>query len=142
MDPYSIMYSETLDHSTDMLLFLTHWMDRQTLTVVFPQEQYGSYPIACSCFGFLCIYFLDFKSEKLYVYSFIQIFGIYMVEHKNDLSLEDVLQPGENMVAAGYCMYGSSCTVGTIAVLLHYRQFFFKQNSLSYFFFFRFPLII
>ncbi|XP_030941599.1 fructose-1,6-bisphosphatase, cytosolic-like [Quercus lobata] len=38
------------------------------------------------------------------------IFGIYTVEHKNDLSLEDVLQPGENMVAAGYCMYGSSCT--------------------------------
>lgn len=35
MDPYSIMYSETLDHSTDILLFLTHWMDRQTLTVVF-----------------------------------------------------------------------------------------------------------
>ena len=65
-----------------------------------------------------------------------------MVEHKDDLSLEDVLRPGENMVAAGYCMYGSSCTVGTIAVLLHYRQFFFKQNSLSYFFFFRFPLII
>uniref|UniRef100_A0A7N2MWS2 fructose-bisphosphatase n=1 Tax=Quercus lobata TaxID=97700 RepID=A0A7N2MWS2_QUELO len=32
------------------------------------------------------------------------IFGIYTVEHKNDLSLEDVLQPGENMVAAGYCM--------------------------------------
>lgn len=42
----------------------------------------------------------------------------------DDLSLEDVLQPGEKMVAAGYCMYGSSCTVG-IAVLLHYRQFFF-----------------
>ncbi|KAK4564174.1 hypothetical protein RGQ29_006312 [Quercus rubra] len=39
------------------------------------------------------------------------IFGIYMVEHKDDLSLEDVLLPGENMVAAGYCMYGSSCTL-------------------------------
>ncbi|KAM4098163.1 hypothetical protein ACJW30_07G056100 [Castanea mollissima] len=39
------------------------------------------------------------------------IFGIYMVEHKDDLSLEDVLQPGEKMVAAGYCMYGSSCTL-------------------------------
>ena len=26
--------------------------------------------------------------------------------------VEDVLQPGTKMVAAGYCMYGSSCTVG------------------------------
>lgn len=26
-------------------------------------------------------------------------------------SLDDVLQPGKNMVAAGYCMYGSSCMV-------------------------------
>ena len=51
-----------------------------------------------------------------------------MVEHKDDLSLEDVLRPGENMVAAGYCMYGSSCTVGTIAVLLHCRQFFFLHK--------------
>lgn len=59
----------------------------------------------------------------------------------DDLSLEDVLQPGEKMVAAGYCMYGSSCTVG-IVVLLHYRQFFFTQNSSSYFFFFKFSLII
>lgn len=49
-----------------------------------------------------------------------------MVEHMDDLSLEDVLQPGEKMVAAGYCMYGSSCTVG-IAVLLHYRHFFLHK---------------
>ena len=25
--------------------------------------------------------------------------------------VEDVLQPGTAMLAAGYCMYGSSCTV-------------------------------
>jgi len=38
------------------------------------------------------------------------IFGIYMVKHSNEPSLDDVLQPGKNMLAAGYCMYGSSCT--------------------------------
>lgn len=39
------------------------------------------------------------------------IFGIYMVKHTNEPTLDDVLQPGKNMVAAGYCMYGSSCTL-------------------------------
>ncbi|KAF8026463.1 hypothetical protein BT93_F3059 [Corymbia citriodora subsp. variegata] len=39
------------------------------------------------------------------------IFGIYMIKHTNDPTLEDVLQPGKNMLAAGYCMYGSSCTL-------------------------------
>lgn len=34
-----------------------------------------------------------------------------MVKHTNEPTLDDVLQPGKNMVAAGYCMYGSSCTV-------------------------------
>ncbi|KAJ9146137.1 hypothetical protein P3X46_028441 [Hevea brasiliensis] len=37
------------------------------------------------------------------------IFGIYMVKHGREPTLDDVLQPGKNMVAAGYCMYGSSC---------------------------------
>ncbi|XP_030525732.1 fructose-1,6-bisphosphatase, cytosolic [Rhodamnia argentea] len=39
------------------------------------------------------------------------IFGIYMIKHSNDPTLTDVLQPGKNMLAAGYCMYGSSCTL-------------------------------
>lgn len=39
------------------------------------------------------------------------IFGIYGVKNKDDPTLEDVLQPGKNMLAAGYCMYGSSCTL-------------------------------
>nr|Q8RW99.1 RecName: Full=Fructose-1,6-bisphosphatase, cytosolic; Short=FBPase; AltName: Full=D-fructose-1,6-bisphosphate 1-phosphohydrolase [Pisum sativum]AAM14744.1 cytoplasmic fructose-1,6-bisphosphatase [Pisum sativum] len=39
------------------------------------------------------------------------IFGIYMVKDFETATLEDVLQPGKNMVAAGYCMYGSSCTL-------------------------------
>ncbi|KAF0925557.1 hypothetical protein E2562_017168 [Oryza meyeriana var. granulata] len=39
------------------------------------------------------------------------IFGIYMIKDKDSVTLEDVLQPGTNMLAAGYCMYGSSCTL-------------------------------
>ncbi|XP_006645074.1 fructose-1,6-bisphosphatase, cytosolic [Oryza brachyantha] len=39
------------------------------------------------------------------------IFGIYMIKDKENATLEEVLQPGKNMVAAGYCMYGSSCTL-------------------------------
>ena len=41
----------------------------------------------------------------------VQIFGIYMLKEGSQGQLEDVLQPGTQMVAAGYCMYGSSCTV-------------------------------
>ncbi|TYI92687.1 hypothetical protein E1A91_D02G087300v1 [Gossypium mustelinum] len=39
------------------------------------------------------------------------IFGIYMVKDDHEPTLADVLQPGKQMVAAGYCMYGSSCTL-------------------------------
>jgi fructose-1,6-bisphosphatase I len=43
------------------------------------------------------------------------IFGIYRTHssEKLEANLQDVLQPGKNMVAAGYCMYGSA----TIMVL-------------------------
>ncbi|WVZ98743.1 hypothetical protein U9M48_044142 [Paspalum notatum var. saurae] len=39
------------------------------------------------------------------------IFGIYMIKDKDNVTLEDVLQPGTDTIAAGYCMYGSSCTL-------------------------------
>ncbi|KAB2036051.1 hypothetical protein ES319_D04G196400v1 [Gossypium barbadense] len=39
------------------------------------------------------------------------IFGIYMVKHKDNPTIDDVLQPGNNLIAAGYSMYGSSCTL-------------------------------
>ncbi|XWS67615.1 hypothetical protein CRYUN_Cryun04dG0021000 [Craigia yunnanensis] len=39
------------------------------------------------------------------------IFGIYLVKDKNNPTLDDVLQPGRNLLAAGYCMYGSACTL-------------------------------
>lgn len=38
------------------------------------------------------------------------IFGIYTVKDTTEVSVEDALQPGSSLVAAGYCMYGSSCT--------------------------------
>ncbi|XP_047341027.1 fructose-1,6-bisphosphatase, cytosolic [Impatiens glandulifera] len=39
------------------------------------------------------------------------IFGIYLLNEESEPTVNDVLQPGKNMVAAGYCMYGSSCTL-------------------------------
>ncbi len=36
------------------------------------------------------------------------IFGIYKKKSEGDGGLEDVLRPGKELVAAGYCMYGSS----------------------------------
>jgi len=39
------------------------------------------------------------------------IFGIYRVREGSKGSLEDVLRPGREMVAAGYCMYGSSANL-------------------------------
>ncbi|GAB4845138.1 Fructose-1,6-bisphosphatase, cytosolic, variant 2 [Ancistrocladus abbreviatus] len=37
------------------------------------------------------------------------IFGIYMVKDVKEPSIDEVLQSGNHMVAAGYCMYGSFC---------------------------------
>ncbi|CEH12736.1 fructose--bisphosphatase [Ceraceosorus bombacis] len=39
------------------------------------------------------------------------IFGIYLVRDGSKGTLEDVLRPGTEMVAAGYCMYGSSANL-------------------------------
>jgi len=36
------------------------------------------------------------------------IFGIYKIKPGSSGSVQDVLRPGKDMVAAGYCMYGSS----------------------------------
>jgi fructose-1,6-bisphosphatase I len=39
------------------------------------------------------------------------IFGIYLVRDGSKGTVEDVLRPGREMVAAGYCMYGSSANM-------------------------------
>ncbi|XP_051139375.1 fructose-1,6-bisphosphatase, cytosolic [Andrographis paniculata] len=61
--------------------------------------------------GKYCVVFdpLDGSSNIDCGVSIGTIFGIYYIKHANDPKLEDVLQPGKDMVAAGYCMYGSSC---------------------------------
>ena len=39
------------------------------------------------------------------------IFGIYRINHDSQFTIQDVLRPGREMVAAGYCMYGSSANI-------------------------------
>lgn len=39
------------------------------------------------------------------------IFGIYLVKEGSSGAVADVLRPGTEMVAAGYCMYGSSANL-------------------------------
>ena len=57
----------------------------------------------------------------------LQIFGIYMKKDAKEPTLDDVLQPGKNMLAAGYCMYGSSCTVNQAFTFLHHFAFICSQ---------------
>lgn len=61
--------------------------------------------------GRYCVVFdpLDGSSNIDCGVSIGTIFGIYMIKDKDNAKVEDVLQPGKKMVAAGYCMYGSSC---------------------------------
>uniref|UniRef100_A0A0D9ZZR7 fructose-bisphosphatase n=1 Tax=Oryza glumipatula TaxID=40148 RepID=A0A0D9ZZR7_9ORYZ len=61
---------------------------------------------------------LDVLSNEVFVKALVSsgrtIFGIYMIKDKDNVTLDDVLQPGTDMLAAGYCMYGSSCTIPNI----------------------------
>ncbi|KAJ4822909.1 Fructose-1,6-bisphosphatase, cytosolic [Turnera subulata] len=63
--------------------------------------------------GRYCVVFdpLDGSSNIDCGVSIGTIFGIYMMKDDHEPNLDDVLQPGKNMLAAGYCMYGSSCTL-------------------------------
>ncbi|GMH31646.1 hypothetical protein Nepgr_033490 [Nepenthes gracilis] len=63
--------------------------------------------------GKYCVVFdpLDGSSNIDCGVSIGTIFGVYMLKDFKELTLDDVLQPGKNMVAAGYCMYGSSCNL-------------------------------
>ena len=38
-------------------------------------------------------------------------FGIYRIQDGSEGNVKDVLRPGREMVAAGYCMYGSSANI-------------------------------
>uniref|UniRef100_A0A1D1YAA3 Fructose-1,6-bisphosphatase, cytosolic n=1 Tax=Anthurium amnicola TaxID=1678845 RepID=A0A1D1YAA3_9ARAE len=61
--------------------------------------------------GRYCVVFdpLDGSSNIDCGVSIGTIFGIYMIKDNDEVTIENVLQPGKDMVAAGYCMYGSSC---------------------------------
>nr|ACU23968.1 unknown [Glycine max] len=63
--------------------------------------------------GKYCVVFdpLDGSSNIDCGVSIGTIFGIYLIKEDHEPTVEDVLQPGKNMLAAGYCMYGSSCTL-------------------------------
>jgi fructose-1,6-bisphosphatase I len=63
--------------------------------------------------GRYCVVFdpLDGSSNIDCGVSIGTIFGIYMLKEGASGTVEDVLQPGTAMLAAGYCMYGSSCTL-------------------------------
>ncbi|CAA6660526.1 unnamed protein product [Spirodela intermedia] len=63
--------------------------------------------------GRYCVVFdpLDGSSNIDCGVSIGTIFGIYMIKDKDNVTLDDVLLPGKDMVAAGYCMYGSSCMI-------------------------------
>lgn len=63
--------------------------------------------------GKYCVVFdpLDGSSNIDCGVSIGTIFGIYTIKCSDEPNLDDVLQPGKHMVAAGYCLYGSSCTL-------------------------------
>nr|ACU19751.1 unknown [Glycine max] len=63
--------------------------------------------------GKYCVVFdpLDGSSNIDCGVSIGTIFGIYLIKEDHEPTIEDVLQPGKNMLAAGYCIYGSSCTL-------------------------------
>ncbi|KAK7364468.1 hypothetical protein VNO80_13150 [Phaseolus coccineus] len=63
--------------------------------------------------GKYCVVFdpLDGSSNIDCGVSIGTIFGIYTLADVHEPTVEDVLLPGKKMVAAGYCMYGSSCTL-------------------------------
>eukprot|EP00740_Mantoniella_antarctica_P005359 CAMPEP_0181362546 /NCGR_PEP_ID=MMETSP1106-20121128/8091_1 /TAXON_ID=81844 /ORGANISM="Mantoniella antarctica, Strain SL-175" /LENGTH=334 /DNA_ID=CAMNT_0023476561 /DNA_START=374 /DNA_END=1378 /DNA_ORIENTATION=- len=59
---------------------------------------------------YVCVFDpLDGSSNIVCAVSIGSIFGIYRAAERGVHRDGDTLQPGRDMVAAGYCMYGSSC---------------------------------
>ncbi|XP_022568394.1 fructose-1,6-bisphosphatase, cytosolic-like [Brassica napus] len=80
-------------------------------SVLVPEEDEEATFVESSKRGKYCVVFdpLDGSSNIDCGVSIGTIFGIYTMEHSDEPTTEDVLKPGNEMVAAGYCMYGSSC---------------------------------
>jgi len=70
-------------------------------------------PAAGETAGDYCVVFdpLDGSSNIDCGVSIGTIYGIYKKRPGSPGELGDVLRPGRDMVAAGYCLYGSSCTM-------------------------------
>ena len=70
-------------------------------------------PAAGDTAGDYCVVFdpLDGSSNIDCGVSIGTIYGIYKKRPGSPGELGDVLRPGRDMVAAGYCLYGSSCTM-------------------------------
>ncbi|XP_020156159.1 fructose-1,6-bisphosphatase, cytosolic isoform X1 [Aegilops tauschii subsp. strangulata] len=91
-------------------MFYSHtmiWL-RSTFSFVVSDEICGSSFSIRYC---VCFDPLDGSSNIDCGVSIGTIFGIYMIKNQDTVTLEEVLQPGKDMIAAGYCMYGSSCTL-------------------------------
>lgn len=73
----------------------------------------GSNPKHAHLVGNYCVTFdpLDGSSNIDAGVNVGTIFGIYKRQEGSKGTLEDVLRPGREMVAAGYTMYGSSCNL-------------------------------
>ncbi|XP_058191475.1 fructose-1,6-bisphosphatase, cytosolic isoform X2 [Rhododendron vialii] len=84
----------------------------RTCILVSEEDEEATF-VESSLRGRYCVVFdpLDGSSNIDCGVSIGTIFGIYTVKDGGEPALDDVLQPGKNMVAAGYCMYGSSCTI-------------------------------
>ncbi|KAH9324973.1 hypothetical protein KI387_005151, partial [Taxus chinensis] len=81
-------------------------------SILVSEEDEEAFIVDPSKRGRYCVCFdpLDGSSNIDCGVSIGTIFGIYMLKDDNEGSLSSVLQAGKNMLAAGYCMYGSSCT--------------------------------
>lgn len=55
------------------------------------------------------------------------IFGIYKIKQGKKSTVEDVLQPGNKLVAAGYCMYGSATVMGINFFFSFFLYLLFKN---------------
>jgi len=91
-------------------VFINALKNSRELAVMVSEENPEAIIVESKFQGKYCIAFdpLDGSSNIDCNVSTGTIFGIYRKESSGEGKLEDILLPGNNLVAAGYCMYGSS----------------------------------
>ena len=82
-------------------------------TMLVSEEEEDAIMCATSPHGrYVCVFDpLDGSSNIDCCVSVGSIFGVYRAKTLGVGDINDVLVPGKEMVAAGYCMYGSACTL-------------------------------